>query len=304
MSEDWVRNFIPNYDNEPGRGYLTSLADPDTKLAPKTANFLSKMFYHNCARPWYLYVETFVPAFLELAFVLGTLDLEDLIRDRARDVASQGLGQARRSSHRPGRKRPVRRPPVTRYVAPGLLKTLLVVTAPLELIGFAFLLYSATDRFYGNWLSLIEQADFCTQPIESGPFERKAVQSNWFLNEAEFVATMGILVQNRGGWINNAFHVEVPHGFYTAVFAAKIRAVGGDIPGVYIALRAPVAIGTKTFKSETATIKKDEDTDFIVEVSAFQGSLSSRSLTWHTGGATVPAGCIATSAEVFVTRTG
>ena len=53
------------------------------QFAPKTANFFSNIVWNGCARPWGVYLVSFVPAFTEAAITLGIWDMEDLIRATA-----------------------------------------------------------------------------------------------------------------------------------------------------------------------------------------------------------------------------
>ena len=90
------------------------------QLFPKAANFAQEIVVNGCARPWFVYVKTFVPAFLKLWLTLAILDLEDILRARGKRLAySRVTSSGRGFGHRVRPGRPGRRAPILRSLRMG-----------------------------------------------------------------------------------------------------------------------------------------------------------------------------------------
>ena len=104
---------------------------------PKTQNFIRSQLMNPCAKPWWVWVETFLPAFLNLVIVVSLLDINDAIRARGKKISA---GSKMASGRGRGGKRVIVikgiKIEIERYQQKGL-RTLLIVTQPLEFIGLA-----------------------------------------------------------------------------------------------------------------------------------------------------------------------
>jgi len=270
----------------------------------RQANFIKFMLTNQCARPWYVYVETFLPAFLELLFTVTLLEIDDLIRSHGQKIVNEG-GQkgGRGGKHSPKIKSTGAKTPVERYMQKGL-KTLLVVTQPLENIGYAWLLYSAVDEFFYDWQTLIEKAPFCEQPKESGPLSRSRGQGFITILPGGFPIIMTNLTQNRASWVNNTISAEIPQGQISCLFAATIGSPPGGITGVYIRVKVTDAFRTYFIDSEPSDIPEGGIRDFIVSAQFFVATGGGAAVSWELVGPAVPAGIFCDKGRVIFSRVG
>lgn len=256
----------------------------------REANFIKFMLTNPCARPWYVYVETFIPAFLELLFTVAILDINDIIRSHGQKIASEGGKKAGRGGrHTPRIAATGGKTPVERYMQKGL-KTLLIVTQPLENIGYAWLLYSAVDEFFFDWQTLIEEAPFCTQPIESGPLSRSRGGGFIFIFPAGFPIIMTTLTQNRAGWVTGELFADVPQGHISYFFAATIGSPPGGITGVSIRLKIVDAFGTRYQATPEQDIPEHGLRDFVISDTFFVPTGGGAHVQWELVGPNVPVG--------------
>ena len=268
------------------------------------ANFIKYMLTNQCARPWYVYVETFLPSFMELLLTVTLLEIDDLIRSHGQKIASEGGNKTGRGGrHTPRIKTTGAATPVDRYMQKGL-KTLLIVTQPLENIGYAWLLYSAMDEFFYNWQTLIEQADFCTQPIESGPLTRSRGPGFVTINTSGFPIFMTDMKQNRAGWVNDLTGAELPQGHMSMLFAATIGTPPGGITNVFIRVRVINFFGTTDYESDHQDIPDKSTRDFVVNANFFNPTGAGGTVTWQLVGPAVPVGIFCGKAVITISRVG
>ncbi len=275
-----------------------------SRLMPQTANFIRDIGFHGCARPWYVYVEAFAPAFIELLFTLAFLDLEDIIRMRGEAIARQGKG-IRKPTLRHLRRRPIKtiNRGAKRYGSKGL-KVLLVVTLPLEILGFAFLLYFAVDNFYGNWQALIERSDFCKQPIESGPFTRQRTGGRVSVLPGCVGVGLPDLRQNRGGWSSTAFAVSLPQGQFRAYFGLTVTGPVGGITNVRLRFFIVGGLGGFAVEGEPVSIAAGESIGLLVNATFFLPGFAGGSLAWELCGPAVPVGLESEDGFLTISRFG
>jgi len=273
-------------------------------LLPKTANFIDQIIFHHCARPWYVYVRTFFPSFVVLLYMVFIYDLEDLLRARGEKIVRGGKGSFRRGRHLTRKQRLIGRSGLIREGYRQQLKTLLVITTPLELIGFAFLLYGAVDEFYGTWMTLLQESDFCTQPIESGPLTRRRDDGRVNINPGGAAVLYDQLQQNRGNWSNSPIFVTLPEGSFSALAALTVTGPIGGITDVFLRIRVVGLIGTSDFESEHSDIADGEETDFIADASFFLPGVAGGVMTWEIVGPSVPVGLASKAGFLTVSRVG
>jgi hypothetical protein len=271
---------------------------------PNTNNFIKTMISHPCARPWYVWVETFFPAVIELAFMVVLFDVEDALRAHGEKIVREGGRRPMRGGrHAPRIRQTVRETKAQKYTRLGL-KTLLVVTKPIELIGFVWLLYGATDRFFYNWQTLMELSDFCTQPIVSGPMQRSRGPGFIGILPGGAVTPMTVGEQNRGSWPNNEFGVTLPQGQFTAFFALTVTAPLFGVNDVRVRLRISRITGTFFIEGDPVDLKWSEVSDLLVNADFFLPTVAGGSMTWELVGQGVPAGIFCSKGHVMAMRTG
>jgi len=272
-------------------------------LFPKAQNFVADIVVHGCARPWFIYVTTFVPAFLQLFLTITILDLEDLLRDYAKQITRPRAGSGRQTTHRykPSLRQDLRT--TNRWSQKGL-KTLLIVTEPLEIIGFAWLLYGASERFFYNWQSALEKSVFCEDSGQAGPFQRsRPPGGNLVINQTGAAVPCVSLDQNRSEWSNTVIRVDLPRGQYTAIFSVSIAGPLGGITGVRAQMRLTGSLGPTVVQGGSGDLDWMEQGDFIVsaDFTLFIGG----SAVWELAGPAVPVGVESFGAHVIViARTG
>lgn len=271
---------------------------------PKSRNFLRQLIWHDCARPWYVYAETFLPAFLELAILVNFPFPDDVFRTYA-----ETLGQTQGSGRR-GKRHGARRARVTvsetraqRITRQGL-NTVLKVTQPLESLGFAWLLLSAGDNFFGRWQTLLEHSTFCTGPLESGPCSRSGVPA--FITPREFGQgfTLDVEEQCRGPWQSTPFGITTAKGMIhvNASLTGKARIAGiTDAQLVLQVLRNGVQINE--FASDKVTVAGEGDVDLVVSGDYYASTLlDPTTVVWLLRGQTQIAALEPTDGHCFAMR--
>ena len=273
-------------------------------LFPKEANFIKSIVLHGCARPWYVYAETFLPAWLELVITVGIFDIEDAIRAHGEKIVSEGAGKRTRGGKHTQKIRVnVVETKAARYARLGL-KTLLIVTKPIELIGFTWLLYSAVDQFFFNWQSMIEESDFCKQPINSGPFNASRGAGFVSILPGGSPVPMTTVDQNRATWVNTSISIELPEGLIGCLFGLTCGAPPGGITGVRIQLRITDFLRTYFFESDPVDIAPGTTEDLIISTTFFLATQFGGSVVWELKGPAVPAGIFCGKAHVIFYRKG
>ena len=234
------------------------------QFAPKARNFLFNEISHPCARPWYLYVQTFIPAFLKLFITLILLQLDDVIRDyaivRAGDAPS---GARRRGSHFRKLRGTNQATPGQKIFRQGLI-TVLKVTAPLEALGFVWLMYTAGDRFFYDWQGLLNMSDFCSRPAFTGPLSRTVVPIQISSTPTGQGFGYQTLVQNRASWFTTALGALVPEGNIDIMATVEVQRNFSDLDGVSLGIVVQIGGKTKIFKSDSRTVPVSHSIDLIV----------------------------------------
>ncbi len=272
------------------------------RFFPNEVNFIKSMVSHPCARPWYVWAETFAAAFIELLITVTLFDVEDALRAHGESIVRDKKG-GKGKRHTPRVKATGQPRKVDRY-AQRALKTILVVTEPLERIGFTWLLYSAVDQFFLNWQTLLEESTFCEQPIESGPLQRSRGPGfiSFVVGGAAIIMTN--LLQNRGGWLTNVFTADLPQGLFVAGLGMTVKGPIGSVDPVWIELSVTGLFGTTDFRSDSIALAPGEEGSMAVLARFFLPGAGGGLIGWRIGGSTIPAGIEAVKGHVFVHRTG
>lgn len=237
---------------------------PELLKIPGTRNFMKTMIFHGCARPMYVYIETFVPAFIDLFILLSLGDAEDILRAYAQALAGERPSGRRRHGTKRGEKRVPARPSGAAVTSRKGLIHILKITTPLEAASFIFLAVAGADRFFMDWQALIESAPFCTNPQSTGPFSRTDPASS--LTVRDFGQGFGYdtLEQNRGNWANNGVSVTIPGGhiFITADLIGQAGLFGMQRGA--LGLKLTVGGQTKNIIGDFQTLQPGEKTTLTV----------------------------------------
>ena len=276
----------------------------DIRFFRDEANFIKRIALHHCARPWYVYVETFFPTFIELVITVAIFDVEDALRAHGEKIAAEGKSKGRRKGrHTPKIRITTRDLGIARYTLLGL-RTVLFVTKPLELIGFAWLLLSAVDDFFYNWMTLLEKSDFCTQPIESGPLSRSRGPGFVGILPGGQPVPLPVVEQNRGAWATNNITVDLPQGLHTCIWALTVRAPAGGVGDVRLKLRIVGNLGPSIVEGDPVDIPHRAEVDLLIIVEFFLFTGGGGSIVWELAGEAIPVGIETVKGNMSVWRSG
>lgn len=260
------------------------------QIYPGTRNFIKRQIQSSCAIPWYIWVETFFPAFIKLLIVVTLLDINDAVRARGKKITA---GHKMRSGRGRGGKRriPIVGIPIEldRWQQKGL-RTLLVVTQPLEYIGLAWLLYAGVDNFFYDWQTLLEDSGHCQKPEAAGPLQRTRNGGFISIVEGGVPIILPTVVQNRASWSGSSLSVALPFGRYTAVLALTVIGPLFGASGIWIQLRSSFFAFDEISRSEEITIGQGQEGDLTVSHDFSYATLAGGSLTWEIGGVSIPIG--------------
>ena len=269
----------------------------------KQANFMKFLLTHACARPWYVYAETFIPSFLVLMLTVVLFDVDDAIRAHGESIVGGS------KSKRKGRKRhtfktriTAQQTTVARWSSKGL-KTLLVITSPLEKIGFAWLLFAAVDQFFQNWQTLLQRSEYCNTPLETGPLQRSRGPGLISFVVGGVSVIMDKLEQNRAGWSTGPLGASLPRGEFFAVFALTVKGPPSGVNPVWIQLTTQSAFGVTNHRSDDLSLGPGEQ-GVMVTTASFSYLTAGGSIGWEIGGSSIPIGIEAVSAHLTVQRRG
>lgn len=271
-------------------------------FSPGAANFMTSMTFDKCSRPFWVYAVTGSAAFLELFWWVGFLDVEDLVRAIGFSESASDLGRARRGRRHGGIRMPRGTPgSVKTYSALGV-RTLLIATIPLEIIGFAWLLYNRTDAFFYRWSSLLTNIKCEGEPRT---LMRTDKDFGAFPSMGGGAVALDTLLATTGIYSSTAFGCSVPFGAYEVSLALEIEGKtpvnGGDYQaGIFTtgALGASLRTGNKTF------IKSGQGGTTIFNGTIVFPLFSGGTIGWVIVGPAVPVGVAIKEAHVVVNQAG
>ncbi len=267
-------------------------------LFRKQANFIKAMITHPCARPWFVYLELFFPAFIKLLITVVLFDVEDAIRAHGEGIVRDKKGD-KKKRHGIRVKTTGQATPVDRYAQKGL-KILLVVTKPIELIGFTWLIFSAVDQFFYDWQTLLENSDFCVDRGQTGPLTLQRGQGFISIVVGFIPVILNIESQDRAGWPHSSLSVALPFGRYRALFGLTVVGPPGGVTNVIIRLRSEGAFTTDITESDPLALASGEEGDLVAQHDFAFPLVGGGSLTWEIGGETIPAGIEALKGHMTV----
>jgi len=275
----------------------------ERRVYPSAQNFVKYIAFNHCADPFPLLVETFIPAFLQLWVSLSIWDLEDVALERLRSYPRYSpSGTAKRGSNHLSRKgtktEPLHRRVLAGYegvkhpYAKTLTTFLFYLTGPLEKIGFAMLLYGASDRFFYNWTYLLKQRRYCTSDPNAGPFQRKLSSDVVLFNMGESPLALPDLIQNRAGWTNSAFNITVPGTRrYQVILTGEFRSFADTLPGCILRINfTALSITWLVADSEPTELNSRDFTPMMVQAQFDASLLVNVNIDWMTFNPLAPVG--------------
>lgn len=258
------------------------------------------MISHPCARPWFVYVELFVPAFIKLMITVVLFDIEDAIRAHGESIVRDKRG-GKKKRHGIKLKAVGQPTKVDRYAQKGL-KILLVVTKPLELIGFSWLLFSAVDQFFSDWQTLLENSDYCVDRGQSGPLTLQRGPGQVSILESFVPVILNINAQNRAGWAHSSISAALPFGSFKSFFALTVIGPTGDAQTIRIRIKTPGALGSDTTESDNLALPVGEEGSMVVQHNFTFPLIGGGTITWEVGGVTIPIGIETVKGHMTVFR--
>lgn len=241
------------------------------RLFEGQANFIKTIKFHPCAEPFPILIETFFPCALQLAIDLYMLDSMDMLRERFRSYPQKGIAPPAKRGRRHSFKKQTNKGPLSRKqvkatnflakpLVAGFTKWLLIVTDPLEKIGFAMLFYNSVDQFFMNWSSLLIRRGYCELPALTGPLSLKGNAGSQVWSSTGNPVSTPIILQNRAAWSHSNTSATLPPGTYVIVFTAEIKTTGTTyIEGLYLTIKEgffPVAAAR--YDGEKVNVGPDE----------------------------------------------
>lgn len=265
-------------------------------------NFVQSFLANPCARPFYIYVVTFVPAFFDAWLMVRLLDFDDIVRSRGSYLGRKGYSPTGRGKKHTAKARG-KAPPQNRekYARAGI-KHLITFTQPLENLGLALLMYGAVNRFYYDWQYYLDLSESCIDGGFAGPLVRTTDGDRVFPNASGNAIRLENLVQNAGNWGTNQFGCSPPIGRYDVILAATVKGPGG---GASYRVKLSVFGGSVEDggDSESVYCAPGSETDLLAKWSVFFASTTQlRSIGWLIAGPGVPVGLEVTKARVIISR--
>jgi len=273
----------------------------DLTFFPHEKNFIKTLITHPCARPWYVWVETFVPAFIVLYATVAFFDVEDAIRAHGEKIAGKGT-RRKGKRHTPKIRLTGEKTIVRRWSQRGL-RTLLLLTGPLEIVGFMWLLYAATDQFFYNWQTLLEKRDFCNRDEQSGPLQLSREGGFISFVVGGVPVILGTQEQNRSSWPHSTIGATLPQGDFAAGFSLTVLAPASGVSNVWIQLKTAGLFGGQTFRSKSLDLGPFEEGSLSVSAHFAYVLSGGGPLSWEIGGNTIPIGIETVKGHMFVHRT-
>jgi len=283
--------------------YVPYAASPFRRFLPKSSNFFKYILAVPCGDNYWIFIETFFPAFIKAVFLLSFPDIDDLIRGRAEHITEEGLAQKAKRGGKIRRGLGIAKEvPHERYAARGL-QFLLFLTQPLETIGYRFLMYHAGEQFFADWQSLLMESGECGRPLGDGPLIWKAGPKQTGILETGEAIAFDDLVVNRAGWVTTGFGATVSNGTFYVVLAVTVTAPTTGLPNAWVRINTTSTIGDQQAQTTGIEIPGGQSRDMVIGA-AFKTPFGiGMTITWEIGGSTVPSGVHLQKARVIVQRT-
>lgn len=269
---------------------------------PGPSNFVNYILTTNCNRPFYIYVQTFIPAFFDAWLMYRWFDFDDIVRERGKYLATRGAPTGRGGRHTKkvrGKAVPQAR---ERYSSRDSLRHFMAWTHPLEMIGLALLLYGVVNQFYYDWQYYLDLADACIDPGFHGPLQRRVIDGQAFPNSEGNSLQLPILVQNSAGWLSGNISADLPIGKYNVTFAATVIGPKGGGANYGLGIRSVRGLSLGGANHAANFCPEGEETDLVENWEVIITSVLGGTISWVIHGPGVPVGLRIPKARIAVWR--
>lgn len=273
-----------------------------TPLFPGLANWVRYIWWHPCAEPFSVLVETLFPCVIELFVGLLLYDIGQFERDTTRFGVRELVAGGRGVSHlgrdagqegetRNRGRRTLKEKSVAKKITRSYAKTFMTVTDNLEGLLFIFLLYSVVDQFFYNWTSLLYARQYCSAHPTTGPLQAHTDSLDCAFSTEGVSFPFSTLDQNRANWGFNGVSATLPSGQYDITMSLTATAIGTPGPNAGIALYAIIgAARVLLAKSETVRLLEGTPVDIIFAYHLDARTQVFVSLEWETFSTDAPVG--------------
>lgn len=269
-------------------------------FAPNAANFVHKLIFHECSVPLQVYIETFIPAFIDMVLFITIPYFDDIVRSAGEAIAGDPVKRgSRKHRHTALSLLPEPDDKPTNRAQQGL-RTVLRFTQPLETIGYVFLLYAGTERFFYNWNSMLYGFTHCGKPPSEGPLTRHSDPTALPIGPGAEPLFMNIVDQNRANWPTTNQVVTVPRGHYQVTVEATFKSRAISDSNVQILIRAPFSIPFDGYESGYITLEPGGTGSCVMSAHVYFPLLTGGTIQWLYQGDAVPVGIEIPSCSVSV----
>jgi hypothetical protein len=269
-------------------------------FAPNTANFVRNLIFHECSIPLQLYVETFIPAFIDMLIFENLPFWDDIVRASGEALVGRGASPGRKGHRHTGLVQlPEPEGKAERLAAQGL-KTLLRLTQPLENIGYVMLLYAGTERFTYNWNSMLYGFKHCGRPPSEGPLQRHSDVQGLPIAAGDNPLYMQIVDQNRANWPTSNQLVTVPRGHYQVTVSATFTSRASNQSKVQIGILAGLSLPYDPYDSDYAVMEPKGPGTCLMTAHVYFPLLTGGTIQWVYRGDAVPVGITIEHCEVSI----
>jgi hypothetical protein len=269
-------------------------------FAPNAANFVKKLIFHECTIPLQVYIETFIPCYIDMVLFITIPYFDDIVRASGEAIAGGGVARGN-WKHRHTSKSQLPAPETkAQRRAQQALRTVLTITQPLEKIGYTFLLYAGTERFFYNWNSLLYGFEHCGKPPSEGPLQRHSDAQGLPISPAPRPLFMNILDQNRANWSNSNQLATVPRGHYQVTIEATFRSRAINVSHVQTKISCPFSIPYDDYESGYIRLEAGGTGSCVFTAHVFFPLLTGGTIQWLYDGDAVPIGIDILSCSVSI----
>jgi len=269
-------------------------------FAPNTGNLVKKLVFHECSVPFQVYVETFVPCFVKMVITILLWDIGDLIRGSAVSQAEKPLKRGGRKRHMKSRRVSSRYAPTQGTRSQNGLNHVLTWTEPLEKIGYAMLLYGATEQFSADWTSLLYNFEFCGKPESEGPLQRHNDPKHTVSTGTTQNLELENIDQNRASWPTSQYNVNVPFGHYSVTLTATFSSNSGTPWYAQVGVDCPFSSIVGINWSEAQQLSEPGKVQCQLNLELFIPVITGSEIRWYTRSSPIPVGIDITDATVSV----
>jgi len=269
-------------------------------FAPATANMITKLVFHECSVPFQVYVETFLPCFIQMVITIVSWDISDIIRNSAESIVEQPLkGASKRKGHI---KRVLMSPTASPEAQKGsrALGAVLKWTEPLERIGYVMLLYHATEQFSRSWMTMLYNFEHCGKPESEGPFQAHCEAKFDGATGTPVLLSLPIVDQNRANWAHGLSNCALPFGNFSVTLEATFENIANNEAYFSVGFFAGLTTGILPYQSEKITIGPGQTGTVTLHREIYAPLLTGTDLIWWTECQPVPIGQRILSASISI----